>query len=187
MSGAPGLVGRRFALLGGGAALAGCGFRPLYAPAGSGMAGPAAAETAAIYIPPVAERSGQLLRQALQQRFEGSGTGTAKRYELVTSISINSDAIAIQRDSSSSRVRLIGSAPWVLRTLSLGRPVLAQGSSRVLDGYNILNQQFFAADLENETATRRVASALADQIAVQIGSYFLQQAKAVKAATATAG
>lgn len=177
-------IGRLAALLGGGAALAGCGFRPLYAPAGSGMAGPAAAETAAIYVPPVAERSGQLLRQALQQRFEGSGTGTAKKYELITNVSIFADAIAIQRDSSSSRVRLIGSAPWVLRTLSLEHPVLAQGSSRVLDGYNILNQQFFAADLENETATRRVAAALADQIALQVGSYFLHQAKA---ATATAG
>jgi len=183
MTGGRGSIGRRAALLGGGASVAGCGFRPLYAPAGSGMAGPAAAETAAIYVPPVAERSGQLLRQALQQRFEGSGTGTAKRYELITSIAISADAVAIQRDSSSSRVRLIAAAPWALRTLSLERPVLAQGSSRVLDGYNIINQQFFAADLENETATRRIASALADQIAVQVGSYFLRRA-ADKAAAA---
>jgi len=173
-----GQLGRRAALLGGGAALAGCGFRPLYAPLNSGMAGPASAEMAAIFVPAYAERSGQLLRQALQQRFEGAGTGTAKKYELTAFISISVDAIAIQRDSSSSRVRLVGSAPWVLRTLSLERPVLAQGSSRVLDGYNILNQQFFAADLENETATRRVASALADQITYQVGAFFLHRATA---------
>ena len=172
------LLGRRAALLSGGAALAGCGFRPLYAPAGSGMASPASAEMAAIFVPVYAERPGQLLRQALQQRFEGSGTGTAKKYELTASISISADAIAIQRDSSSSRVRLIGTAPWFLRTLSLDRAVLAQGTSRVLDGYNIINQQYFAADLENETATRRVAAALADQITLQIGSFFLRRAAA---------
>ena len=133
---------------------------------------------AAIFVPVFAERSGQLLRQALQQRFEGSGTGTAKRYELIAAMSISADAIAIQRDSSSSRVRLIGSAPWFLRTLSLQHPVLAQGSSRVLDGYNIFNQQYFAADLENETVVRRMASALADQITVQVGAFFLRRAAA---------
>lgn len=172
------LLGRRAAVLGCGAALAGCGFHPLYAPASSGMAGPASAELAAIFVPAYAERSGQLLRQALQQRFEGTGTGTAKKYELIASLSINADAIAIQRDSSSSRVRLIGLAPWTLRTLSLEHPVLAQGTSRVLDGYNILDQQYFAADLENETATRRIASTLADQITLQVGTFFLRRATA---------
>lgn len=172
------LLGRRAVLLSGGAALAGCGFRPLYAPAASGMAGPAAAELAAIYVPVFAERSGQLLRQALQQRFEGSGTGTAKKYELTAFISISAEGIAIQRDSSSSRVRLTAVAPWTLKALSLEHPVLAQGNSRVLDGYNIITQQFFAAQLENETATRRIASALADQITLQVGSYFLRRATA---------
>lgn len=170
-------VGRRVALLGAGTALAGCGFRPLYAPAASGAPGPAVSEMAAIYVPIFADRPGQLLRQELQQRFEGTGTGTAKRYELVATIAVTTEAVAIQRDSSSSRVRLTGSAPWALRALSLEHTVLTQGSSRILDGYNIINQQFFAADLESETAIRRVASALADQITTQVGSFFLRRAK----------
>lgn len=170
-------LGRRTALLGGAASVAGCGFRPLYAPASSGMAGPAAAELGAIYVPVLAERSGQLLRQALQQRFEGSGSGTAKKYELNAFLSIISEGQAIQSDSSSSRVRLVGAAPWTLRELSLERPILVQGNSRVLDGYNIINQQFFAATIENETATRRIASSLADQITLQVSSFFLQRAR----------
>jgi len=170
-------VARRAVLLGGGTALAGCGFRPLYMPLASGAPGPAAAEMAAIYVPVASERPGQLLRQALQQRFEGTGTGTAKRYELVASIAVNAEAIAIQRDSSSSRIRLTGSAPWVLRVLSLEHPVLAQGTSRILDGYNILDQEYFAADLESEVVIRRVADALADQITTQVGSFFLERAK----------
>lgn len=170
-------MARRTVLLGGGTALAGCGFRPLYMPLASGAPGPAAAEMAAIYVPVASERPGQLLRQALQQRLEGTGTGTAKRYELVASIAVNAEALAIQRDSSSSRIRLTGSAPWVLRVLSLEHPVLAQGTSRILDGYNILDQQYFAADLESEVVIRRVAEALADQIATQVGSFFLERAQ----------
>ena len=157
--------------------VAGCGFRPLYAPAGSGLASPAATELAAIYVPVFAERQGQLLRQALQQRFEGSGTGIAKKYELTAFISLSAEGLATQADSSSSRVRLIGSAPWVLRELSVERAVVTQGGSRVLDGYNIINQQFFAAELENETAVRRIASALADQITLQLGSFFLRRTR----------
>lgn len=175
-----GRLGRRAALLGAGATLAGCGFRPLYAPS-SGRAGPAAAQLAAIYVPVFAERAGQLLRQALQQRFEGAGTGTTKRYELIAAIDINAEAVGIQRDSSSSRVRLIGSAPWVLRLLSLERPVLAQGTSRFLDGYNIINQQYFAAEISGETAILRVTEALADQITTQLGAYFLRKAASLPA------
>ena len=170
-------MARRAVLLGGGVALAGCGFRPLYMPSASGAPGPAAAEMSAIYVPVASERPGQLLRQALQQRFEGSGTGTAKRYELVASIAVSAEAIAIQRDSSSSRIRLTGSAPWVLRVLSLEHPVLVQGTSRILDGYNILDQEYFAADLESEVVIRRVADALADQITTQVGAFFLERAK----------
>lgn len=158
------------------ASLGGCGFRPLYAPAAGSGTAPASAELAAVYVPVIAERPGQLLRQALQQRLEGSGSGVAKRYELVASILIGSEGIGIQRDNSSSRVRLTASGPWVLRALTPERTVVAQGSSRVLDGFNIANQQYFAAQLENEAAVRRVANALADQIVVQMGAYFQRQA-----------
>ena len=164
-------------MLGGAGLVAGCGLRPLYAPTASGAPGPAASELAAIYVPVLPERQGQLLRQALQQRFEGTGTVIAKKYELSAALSVNVEALAIRPDSSSSRVRLIGSAPWALRELSLERAVLTQGNSRVLDGYNIINQQFFAAELDNETATRRIASSLADQITLQLGSYFLRRAR----------
>ena len=179
------MAARRSVLLGGlslgglslgGLSLGGCGFRPLYAPAAGGRPGPAAAQMAAIYVPVFAERAGQLLRQALQQRFEGAGTGTAKAYELLATITIAGEGIGIQRDSSTTRVRLTGTAPWTLRVLSLDHGVLAQGTSRVLDGYNVINQQFFAAELENDAAQRRVVETLADQITLQVAGYFLNRA-----------
>ena len=53
---------------------------------------------------------------------------------------------------------------------------MANGTARSVDGYNVLNQQFFALELENEAAARRVTSALADQVAVQLASFFASRA-----------
>ena len=168
---------RRRALVLGGAAtalgvpLGGCGFHPLYLPASSG-GGAAAAGLEAVYVPVIPERAGQLLRQALQRRTAGSEPGVAKKYELVAAPSLSGEGVAIQRDTSTTRIRLIGSVTWSLRELSLQHTVLATGNARVLDGYNINDQQFFAADLEGESATRRVMETLADLIVVKVATYF---------------
>lgn len=169
---------RRRVLLAGGTAglLAGCGFHPLYAPADSGAPGPAEAELAAIFVPVIPDHSGQLLRQALQQRLEGSGLGTAKRYELAVSFGLAADSIAIRPDSTASRVRLIGNAPWRLTTVGFTPEPLTSGQAHAVDGYNIIGQQYFAAELENETITRRVAEALADQIVTRLAVFFRQRA-----------
>lgn len=151
--------------------LSGCGFRPLYAPSG-GAPSVAQAELAAIYVSLLPDRSGQLMRQALQQRFEGSGTGVAKRYECDVLLVLLPEATGIQRDNSTTRLRLIGTASWTLRDLSVERAIVANGTARSVDGYNVLNQQFFALEIENDAATRRITSALADQMTLQLSSFF---------------
>ncbi len=171
------MIGRRVGLLGVASALAGCGFHPLYAPVG-GVLGPASTELAAIYVAIMAERSGQLLRQALQRRFEGAGLGIAKTYELTGGLGVAAESIAMQRDTSATRVRLIGSAPWVLSTLGLQPAVLTQGTARSIDGYNVFNQQYFAADLESDAAQRRIAESIADQITLQVASFLKRRATA---------
>lgn len=167
---------RRALLIGGTGLLGGCGFHPLYAPAAGGAPGPAQAELAAVWVPVIPERSGQLLRQALQQRLEGVGTSTAKRYELAVSFALAADSLAVRPDSTASRVRIIGTAPWTLSTVALTKQVLTNGQARAVDGYNILNQQYFAAELENETITTRVADTIADQIVTQLAIYFRRRA-----------
>ena len=56
--------------------VAGCGFQPVYMPTASGKAGVAQRELASVYVPIIPERPGQLLRQALQERF-GNDSGDA--------------------------------------------------------------------------------------------------------------
>ena len=167
---------RRAGLVGAMSALAGCGFRPLYAPMSRG--GVVSEELQAIYVAVMAERSGQLLRQALQRRFEGSGSGVAKKYELYGGLSISAEAIAIQRDTSSTRVRLIGTANWGLRMLNVAQTSITTGTARSIDGYNVNNQEYFAAELEQGTAFRRIAESTADQITLDVASFLKKRAEA---------
>ena len=167
---------RRLVLAGAGALLGGCGFRPLYAPGPNGAPSPAQAELATVYVALLPERSGQLFRQALQRRFEGTGSGVQKRYELAAALGLVPEGIAVLRDNSTTRIRIVGTTSWTLRDLSPQRNVVTSGTARTLDGYNVINQQFFALEMENEAATRRVAEALADQVTLQLSSFFASRA-----------
>ena len=168
------MIGRRAGLLGAAtAALGGCGFRPLYLPAPGNAS--ADAQLAAIYVAVMPERPGQLLRQALQRRFDGTGEGVAKLYELTGNLGIAGEGIAIQRDNSTTRLRFVGTATWALRKLDLQHTALTQGSARVLDGANVFNQEYFALDQETESVTRRLAESCADQVTLQVATFLRRQ------------
>lgn len=171
------MVRRRLWVVGVGLALGGCGFQPLYGSAADGGAGPAQAGLTQISVGLIPERSGQLLREALQERFERGGGGVAARYDLAVSYAISGDALAVQADSSVSRVRLVAAATWSLTAQDPQRRTLTTGAARVMDAYNIINTQLFAADLDSEAVQRRLAGAVADQITLQLASWFDKQAK----------
>ena len=135
-------------------------------------------ELAAVYVPVIGERAGQQLRQALQRRLEGAGLGIAKKYELIASPAISSEGIGIQRDNSTTRIRLTAGGPWTLKLLDVAHTVLTSGNARVIDGYNVINQQYFAVDLENEAAVTRVTQELANQIVLQVGIFLKRRAGA---------
>ncbi len=163
------LLGRRILLSGALAGLSGCGFHPLYASGGRG--GGPQRDLGAIDVSLIPERGGQLLRQALQQRFD-RGDGIAKRFTLSVSYGVAGDSIGVQQDSSTTRIRLGGTGTWYLKALTPAQTVVVSGVARALDGVDVIDQQYFASDLEGETAARRLADAIADQITLQIASYF---------------
>lgn len=148
------------------ALVGGCGFRPLYGTRDAG--GAAQARLAEINVLLIPERVGQLLRQALQARFDRGGDAVGRRYDLSVQIALGSDAIAIQPDNSPSRVRLTASATWRLLAQDPQRSTIASGVAREVDGYNIINQQFFGAELTSAAVQRRLMEALAEQIATQL-------------------
>lgn len=160
----------------GAALLGGCGFSPLYAPASRGGDGPAARGLSEISVAVIPDRPGQLLRQALQARFYGAGTSRARLYELKTSFGLNSDTVAIRQDNTATRSRLIGTAAWTLTASDPRLGTVASGTARVVDGFNIFDQQYFSADLASEAAQRRIAEAVADRVTLQLATYFTKAA-----------
>jgi LPS-assembly lipoprotein len=156
-------------------AVAGCGFQPIYMPTATGQPGPAQRELAAVNVDIIPDRPGQLLRQALQERL-ASDSGARHRYDLKVVFWIAGEGIAIQSDNSASRVRLIGHANWTLTTLTSPRIQITTGTGRATDGFNVFHSQYFASDLDNEEATRRLTRELADQVVMQLAMWFRQRA-----------
>jgi LPS-assembly lipoprotein len=170
-------IGRRLACLGAVAVMGGCGFQPVYMPTASGKSGVAQRDLATVFVGVIPDRPGQLLRQALQERF-GNDSGTPAAYDLNVSFGISGEGIAIQTSDLATRIRLIGTATWTLVGRDPKRTVLASGSARAMDGINVIGSQYFAADLETETEQKRIAENVATQIATRLAVWFRQQAAA---------
>lgn len=169
------IVGRRWVCLAGLTALGGCGFQPVYMPTASGKAGVAQRDLASVYVGIIPERPGQLLRQALQERF-GNDSGTPSVYDLTVTFGIAGEAIAIESTDIATRIRLTGNASWVLHAHDPKRTPLTSGSARAIDGVNIFGSQYFASDLETEAKQRSIAENVATQIATQLAVWFRRQA-----------
>lgn len=157
-----------------GLALAGCGFHPLYGPRPAG--GGAQRGLSQIQVALIPGRDGQLLRQALQRLFD-RGEGAPKIYELSVGYNLIVDQVGFQQDLTMTRYRLIANATWALRSVETGA-TLTNGQTTSLDGVDVLDQQYFAADLAVGTTQRRLADAVGAQISQQVAVYLDQRAAA---------
>ncbi len=165
--------------------VAGCGFHPLY---GSGSVS-ADAHMPDIFVANiVAGRPGQLLRQALQQRLAGSSEASPQGYTLRVSLALNDEAIGIHGDNTSARTRIIGRANWALSSVAASPVSLASGSAITVDGFNVIETQYFESIMATDTTNERVADNLADSIRTQLATWFVAHpdGNAADAAPATA-
>nr|WP_298798570.1 LPS assembly lipoprotein LptE [uncultured Acetobacter sp.] len=160
-------------LLGAPLALGGCGFQPLY---GERADEPQInAELKRVYVSNIPERLGQQVRLALQQNMAGDGPEEPDGYKLSVQPSVSSESLDIHSDNTSGRVRMNGHAHWWLYSVEQYPKMLAQGDATALDGYTATYEQYFAQTMNNETATGRVAKALADQITQQVATWLRTQ------------
>jgi len=169
------MLGRRWLCFGAVAALGGCGFQPVYMPTASNKPGVAQRELQSVFVGVIPERPGQILRQALQERF-GNDSGTPSAYDLQVAFGVAGEGIAIEADSISTRLRLTGNATWTLTAHDAKRTALTTGSARSIDGINIIGAQYFAADMESEAVQTRIAQNIADQITTQLALWFRKRA-----------
>jgi LPS-assembly lipoprotein len=146
--------------------LAGCGFSPTYAPSTHAAAG-----MGHIFVSPIADRTGQELRQALQLRMDDGSDSGGKTLVLDVVYTVSGQGLSIQSDNSSTRTRETGAASWRLHNVADAK-TLAAGQTNALDGFNVMNGQYFYGDLSTEAAEKRLAEELADQIVARLAVYF---------------
>ena len=149
----------------------GCGFRPLYGESSAAAGDPAiGSELAAITVPVMPERFGQLLRRDLQARLRNRGAANA-RWELLVGPSFQTDSIGIQSDGNATRVRTIATANWTLVRIQ-PRETVANGFERAMDSFNVQPNQYFAADSANDATQRRLSQQLAEEIVLRLATRF---------------
>jgi len=118
--------------------LAACGFQPLY---GGGKRGPAAAELASIRIEPIADRSGQILRNHLLDRLNPYGRPANPAYVLQINLVDSLTGVAVRKSEFPTRTSLRISASYNLARADTGQSVFS-ASSAIEGGYNILTSEY---------------------------------------------
>ncbi|WP_316975994.1 LPS assembly lipoprotein LptE [Shumkonia mesophila] len=151
--------------------LAACGFQPLY---GGGKRGPTVAELASIRIEPIADRSGQILRNHLLDRLNTYGRPAHPAYVLRINLSDSSSGIAVRKSEFPTRTSLRITAAYALTRVDTGASVFS-ASSAIEGGYNILNSEFATLAAEQDVR-ERVLREVALDIEARLAAFFrLQQ------------
>ena len=155
-------------------ATTGCGFKPIY---GGKSGGALTSDLSSINIAPIKNRTGQLLRNALEQKINPLGTNQKKLYTLSVMISESKQELAVKKSEIATRANLLLTANYSLFSLKK-RATVTSGTSQVVVGYNILAQDF-ATLMAEKDARQRAIKELSTDITNRLAAYFqLEQSKA---------
>lgn len=147
-------------------ALAGCGFRPLYAERAAAM-DPA---LAAVRVEPISDRIGQQLEITLRDGFNPTGVGTSAQYSLRVTLTTYRREIGIRTDGTASRVQFDVYANYTLTRLA-DAVVLLTATTRSTNGVDITNNEYatvVAEDSSRERAVREIGTEIQTRVAVAL-------------------
>ncbi len=150
-------------------ALSGCGFTPLY---GGEQGAVASAGLEAVNVQNIPERTGQMLRLDLEQQLHAGGQPMTELYALSVNYGIGQTGEGVQADSSISRMRFNANATWRLTPIGNPSVTLASGNATAMDAMNIIDQQYFASNLETDTVNQQLSDQIAQQITIQLAAWF---------------
>ena len=157
------------AAIGAGAALAGCGFQPLYGKQNTNAAGSSVkSQMANVRIEPIDGRLGQQLHNALRDRFNPLGQPADSMYSLEVNLTARTYGALARRDLSAARRNVELNAFYSLKDGADGR--LMTDHSVITTGYDEFDDPL--NDLTAlEDAERRGTLQIADQIRTRIAVF----------------
>lgn len=144
-----------------------CGFRPLYLETRNFSV---IEELALTKIQPIADRRGQIVRNALIDRMNPRGEPVHPKYHLATSIRESIDELAVRRDDASTRANLILDARFQLYQDGIEQPIL-EGRVKSVNSHSISVAEVATLGAE-KSARQRGARDIAERMVLQIGAFF---------------
>jgi LPS-assembly lipoprotein len=161
------------------AALAGCGFTPMYGEKESTPLNAQLTDTmSAIQITPIADYDGVRLRQILREGMQPHGPASRYLYELDIQLRSVTQELGVRKDATSSRANRIYTARFAL--LQNGKRVFADQVQSVVS-YNIADDQYATVTSVNDAGERAIKQ-IGDEIKTRI-AIFLQTPQKQAAAT----
>ncbi len=156
------------------AALAGCGFQPMYGPASGagGLTLDMRRELAAIRLDYIGERSGVLITRALERRFVDAAGGepVAPKYSLQVNIVFGAEVLGYRQDGAISRLRFTATSNWVLSRRGSPPEEIKRGVVRTIDAFNVPDFQFFTAEISSDNMQRRMLDEVVDQVFLNVAA-----------------
>ncbi|WP_422002502.1 LPS assembly lipoprotein LptE [Roseovarius mucosus] len=149
---------RRFFLMSGLALLAGCGFAPAYGPGGAGTA-----LMGRVIVEAPDTRASYLLTQEIETRL---GRPANPRYALIPVVTLNTQAMAINRNNVASRFNLLGTVAYSLRDLETG-VIVTSSEVTSFTGYSATGTTVAVQAAERD-AEARLMAILADQVLTRL-------------------
>jgi LPS-assembly lipoprotein len=156
--------------------VAACGFHPLYGKRSTDPSlGP---ELGSIYVSPLPDRDGQLVRNALLDRLNPKGEPHQPRYRLEVRLTVNEAQVAVQKDETATRAQVSYGVDFTLLEGTVG---LTKGSFSRTFSFDYLNQQYSNISARDDVR-RRAAEEIATEIRNRMATYFIRAEKARAAA-----
>ncbi len=154
--------------------LSACGFQPVYRKnSETGYSSNQYLQT--VRIAPLPDRPGQILHNMLRDRMNPLGQPRQPFYSLDSIITETTKDLAVRLDNTTSRTNLTILVKYRLLRLSDGSAVYS-GSSRSTNSFDQLDDPYTNLVAE-DTARKRVLRQIADDMTLQVGSYFTNATK----------
>lgn len=147
------MVSRVFLLLSVVLGSSACGFTPLYAQKGDNAA--AAAKLASVQIKPIKTLIGQEYVTSLEDVLDPSGVGASKEYLFEAEVSKGVSPLAIERDTTVTRYKVIVTATYRIRQISTDK-IIASGTVKAESDYDRVDSDYATYVSENETVSHAI-------------------------------
>ena len=150
----------------------GCGFQPLYFHGGADKSD-IVYKLARIHISPIENRTGQILRNYLQDKLTPTGTPENPTYKLDVFLNETRSDMVILRDSTSTFAKIKISAEY--RLLHIGtKQILNQGTAVSTTVFNIVESEYANLNAQRD-ARRRAVDNISHTIKERLALFFLKK------------